>query len=199
MEEKTEDKQESKHGLSKETLERILETKAPRKEIKPIKESDSIISDEEIKLLSKLKEIEKKNSEEKTTRNVPKPIFLERELSEEFSPNTKKEKNENISSEYITRNKMDNSETKQKYQSYEHSPSRKFESPENISKSWSDPIGRREVEFIHSEQDKIGKQEQRYEIYTNPKKFDEKDFSRDKKSNDFKVREVKMQYYNDNH
>jgi hypothetical protein len=191
----SEKEEKSNLSLSKDTLERILETKPQRKTIKVIDESESIISDEELKMLSQHKKKKKDDSEEQTI--VRKPIFLERELSDESaSINSKRNEFGSQDSEYISKNKQEE-KSGAKYQHYETTSSMKFQKAGEISKSWSKPFQTREAGFISSESGRMPKQESNYQIYTNPQRTE--DLQKEKKEKGIMFTEAKKEYYSHDH
>lgn len=189
-------KEKSKYGLSKETLERILEEKISKETYPERKEKETILSEEELKNPI----IKNKANSENEIENeiVPRrKVFLEKELSEISTTGFQKqsEKNETQNQfEYISKNPK-NSNDEKKYISYETSPNTKLMRPEEISKSGSNLLGR-EAGFVSSvEQQNQNKQQ--YEVYSLPKKFSHEDFREENNLSDIKMREAKMHYYND--
>ncbi len=189
-------KSESKHGLSKETLERILEDKKPRRKIVPIKESDSRLSEEELKMLSQRKPEEEDSEEGVQPDFQRRPVFLEKELSKEPSGNLSKEDSD---AEYLTRQQSSEKADKAKYVKYESDSSVKIQKAGEIAKSWSQPFQNREPQFISSHPEIQG-QKPKYETYFTPKSMTEqelKDLSKSRESPNFGFKEEKMHYYND--
>lgn len=192
-----EEEKKSKYGLSKETLERILESKPQRKEIKVIEESDSIISEEELNMISKLKN--KKDKEEEKSNPIQREIVLERELSDvPLSIDTKRKENNSQDSEYISKNKKEE-ESNAKYQNYETNSSVKLHKAGKISESWTKPFQKREIDFVSSNPEMLTNQKPKYESYFTPKNLSDeemKGLSKRGEFEKFQFKEKKMHYYN---
>lgn len=187
-------KEKSKYGLSKETLERILEAKTSKENFHQRGEKESILSEEELK--NPIIKTKKSDSEEVIFSPQQKRVFLERELSESSSGTISEKNRSGNSFEYVSKNpEGENQNGEKKYISYENSPNTKFESAKKISESWSNPLGR-EAGFVSSENSQ-NKNSQQYETYINPKKFSEDEMKERSKKGDspeFVMRETKMHY-----
>lgn len=194
---KSSENKKTKFGMSKETLEKLLETKIHKEKLPPKEEFESIISDEEIAFLNK-KERPPRNQERTIIQNNPMRI-LERDLTEETNSGNEVKGNSR-NGEYISGNAQ-KSDGEKKYQSYEANISpQAFHKVEEISKGWSKPfVETPKFKEVHSETEQ---KNQKYENYFTPRNFSEKELKERKIGRDFQefeFQEKKMHYYEGDH
>lgn len=197
----SEKEKKSVYGISKENLEKILETKVHKEKLPPKEEFESIISDEEMKALLKPKKEFSPSLEKINSPQVQGVRILERDLPEE--ENTKQEIRENSrNGEYISKNAQ-KSDGEKKYQSYETNISpQAFHKVEEISKGWSRQFNIEKTKFreIHSENEQKNKPQ--YETYFTPKNLSDEEIKEKMgKRNlpEFEFQEKKMNYYEGDH
>ena len=191
-----EKKEKSKYGLSKETLEKILESKIHKEKL-PKKEEfqNTEFLEEESNFL-----LGQKNK--KPSVSLEAVNFGEENLGTLVHSGWQNENNsENGNSrngnsfEYIPKNSEDDSAGK-KYQSYETTLNIKTLKPEDAASEWSKSFTKtKNIKFVRYEQDSSN--EPKYERVFTPKNLNEEEMKNlhDIKKQDFQFQEKKMHYY----
>lgn len=190
----------SKYGLSKETLERILEMKI-HKERLPKKEEfvDEEISEEFFNNFLLQNPNSKKTSASLEAINPNQEGNLGNIIhsgwQNQSGANTDGQGNRNGNGfEYIPKN-SEESEGK-KYQSYEVNTNIKTTKPEDVSSDWSKSFTKsKDFKFVKYEQD--SSQEPKYEKVFTPRKMNDDEMKKlhDRKVLDFNFEGQKMHYY----
>jgi hypothetical protein len=200
--EKKSEVKKSKYGLSKETLERILETKV-HKEVLPKKDNfhDEEFPEEELINSSNEMNLSGENKKRRTSVSLEAVNEGERNLGTlvhsgwQNRTNSSGENGTGSGFEYISKNSEENSEGK-KYQSYEVNPNIKTLKPEEAASEWSKDFTKaRNVKFVQYEQNSSG--EPKYEKFFTPKNLSESEMKNlhEKKFRDFEFQEKKLNYY----
>lgn len=184
----------SKYGLSKETLERILETKTPKEKL-PKKEE---FPDEEFEEPNNF--LMQKNKRNPISLEAINPS-QEANLGNIVHSGWQNQSNQNSEGnrsgngfEYIPKD-SEKGEGK-KYQSYEVNTNIKTTKPEDISSEWSKPFANsKDFKFVRYEQDPS--EESKYEKVFTPKKMSDEEMKKlhDTKIDNFEFQGEKMHYY----
>jgi hypothetical protein len=174
-------KVEKKISITKENLEKLIEKKEESKKINKAKIIPENFSFEDIKLNKKVNvSLDKINSSQQQ-----KVHFLERNLEKET--NFKNEKKDD--SNYISRTEE---KENPKYQRYESDMNIKLNRPEEMGQSWRDESKLKNVAFISSENANLN-QQTHYANYTQPERFNQEKFNREKQKGKV-IERVDMKY-----